>query len=123
MSNDKGNLYDAIKSIQMRPVDEYETICERMTYEEGHSDALRDAAKLALEYDDGRKFTDQRKRYMLFAYDNFYPRGANEDCIGMFDTDDERDELIAADEKDNRCTYDYYVVLDMDTGEWTSLNE
>ena len=49
------------------------------------------------------------KKYILFQYDKFYPRGGLMDIIGSFDTIEEAKEFAKKDRTD------YTVILDRDT--------
>lgn len=58
----------------------------------------------------------ERKRFMLFCYEAFYPGGGESDMVGVFDTEEDARE---AAEKE---AADYKQVLDMDTGKWIDIN-
>jgi hypothetical protein len=51
------------------------------------------------------------KRYALFAYDTYYPRGGWNDSKGVFDTLDHAKAI-----GDALDTHDYYHVVDLMTG-------
>lgn len=53
-----------------------------------------------------------RKRYMLFGYDGYYPCGGSSDVRGEFDTVDECLNDIVSGKHIN----DMYEILDLDTG-------
>jgi hypothetical protein len=60
------------------------------------------------------------KRYLLFAYDRYYPSGGMNDFVGDFDTLDEL--KIAAKNKDVKY-YDYIKYLDTETGEQGTIKD
>lgn len=57
----------------------------------------------------------QRKKFMLFGYDTYYPQGGSGDVVGVFDT---MEDVVTVP-----LSYrsDYYEVLDLDTGEWSTV--
>lgn len=56
------------------------------------------------------------KRFILFAWDVYYPAGGCNDMIGQFDTADEAKECLVNRAKVYR-TYDEAEILDIQTGE------
>lgn len=67
-----------------------------------------------------------RKRYIVFGYEEYYPRGAKQDEIGREDSvldcirimKDYKEKIFKESNGYSVC-YVYY--LDMDTGEWINL--
>ena len=64
------------------------------------------------------------KRYLLFAYDIYYPGGGQGDVVGDYETIEEVKKYIN-DEKisTSRYTHDYYDVLDMQKRKWLEEEE
>jgi len=60
----------------------------------------------------------ERKRYMLFSFDEFYPAGGQDQVEGMFDTAEQAKLFV----RTQRLHYDYYQILDMDEGVWYELS-
>ena len=56
------------------------------------------------------------KRYLLFAYEQHYPDGAEHDFKGDFSTIEE-----VNDWKNKNNEYDYYEMLDIIIGKWIDL--
>ena len=56
----------------------------------------------------------ERKRYMLFCYDQYYPLGAAGDFAGMYDSQNEAEEAGKSDRAN------YFDILDLDTGEFVA---
>jgi hypothetical protein len=48
------------------------------------------------------------KRYLLFAYDHYYPQGGMDDCIAIFNSFEE----CMKELKGYYSSYDYYQILD-----------
>ena len=59
----------------------------------------------------------RKNRYMLFGFDACYPSGGSGDVLGTFKTIEGRNTLMKKDWRD------YYEVLDLDTGEWTDIDD
>lgn len=57
---------------------------------------------------------DVMKRFLIFAWDTYYPVGGSGDTIGSTDT------LIAALSvcKGKKPSYDYFQILDMEERKW-----
>lgn len=55
------------------------------------------------------------KRYVVFAYSNYYPSGGWNDHIGSFDTLKEAQEAAETERTDNR--HDFTDIIDLLTGE------
>ena len=56
-----------------------------------------------------------RDRYILFAYEGYYPCGGSEDVIARSDS------LEVLTTIKEATSHDYYEVLDLDTGDWISI--
>lgn len=67
------------------------------------------------------------KRYLLFAYDAYYPGGGCNDLKDDFDTFEEAVAWMNADVRDMTFTdvrinkHDYYQILDTETGNVTDF--
>jgi hypothetical protein len=56
------------------------------------------------------------KRYLLFAYDIYYPSGGQDDVIGDYDSLDEAKEAIK-----KNSHRDHYEILDLQDRRWISI--
>ena len=59
---------------------------------------------------------NERKRYMLFSYEQYFPQGPKYDFAGMYNTIEE------AKAEAKKRNDDYADVLDLDTGEWIDID-
>lgn len=58
-----------------------------------------------------------RKRYILFAYSDYYP------CGGSNDERERSDDIQALREAASKIFSDTAEILDMDTGEWITVRD
>jgi len=57
------------------------------------------------------------KRYLLFAYESYYPSGGKNDEVGSYDT---LEEAVAAANTGTFQNYDYKDILDLEKREWVT---
>lgn len=58
-----------------------------------------------------------RKRYMLFSFDTYYPGGGSGDVAGTFATKEEAIRYY----KNQDHIHDWGEILDLDTGKWEDI--
>lgn len=79
------------------------------------------------------RFVSKRKRFLLFGWDAYYPGGGEEDVLIAFNTEVEFNVYNTlpmgkfVSNLSGRDIYkhgfNYYQILDMDTGEWSRVSE
>lgn len=67
--------------------------------------------------------TPNSNRYMLFAYDEYYPAGPRNDCKGTYSSQSEAITVSHVLMNIHNCFpyYDYIDLLDLNTGQWFVL--